>query len=65
MLLIKATALISVIQLDEVMRMTKVAANATHKPFTAYFFAAMLYLGITLVSIGVQTLLEKRYMRGH
>jgi His/Glu/Gln/Arg/opine family amino acid ABC transporter permease subunit len=65
MLLIKATALISVIQLDEVMRMTKIAANATHKPFTAYLFAALVYLGITVVSMGVQKLLEKRYARGY
>jgi len=64
MLLIKATALISVIQLDEVMRMTKIAANATHKPFTAYLFAALLYLLITVISMGGQRLLEKRYMRG-
>ncbi|MGH1542273.1 MAG: ABC transporter permease [Arenicella sp.] len=64
MLLIKATALISVIQLDEVMRMTKIAANATHKPFTAYMFAAVLYLLITIASIGGQRLLEKRFMRG-
>ena len=64
MLLIKATALISVIQLDEVMRMTKIAANATHKPFTAYIFAAGLYLLITVVSMGGQRVLEKKYMKG-
>jgi His/Glu/Gln/Arg/opine family amino acid ABC transporter permease subunit len=65
MLLVKATALISVIQLDEVMRMTKVAANATQKPFTAYLFAAMLFLAITAVSMVVQKMLERRYSRGY
>jgi len=65
MLLIKATALISVIQLDEVMRMTKIAANATHKPFTAYLFAAMIYLAITILSMQLQKVLEKRFMRGY
>ena len=65
MLLIKATALISVIQLDEVMRMTKIAANATQKPFTAYFFAALLFLGITLVSMMLQKYLENKYARGY
>ena len=65
MLLIKATALISVIQLDEVMRMTKVAANATQKPFTAYLFAALLFLAITGVSIMVQKMLERRFSRGY
>jgi len=65
MLLIKATALISIIQLDEVMRMTKIAANATHKPFTAYFFAALLFLGITIISLFVQKKLEVRFGRGY
>ena len=65
MLLIKATALISIIQLDEVMRMTKIAANATHKPFTAYFFAALLFLGITIISLFVQKKLEARFGRGY
>ncbi len=65
MLLIKATALISVIQLNEVMRMTKIAANATHKPFTAYMFAAMIFLAITLISMLVQKSLEKRFARGY
>jgi len=65
MLLIKATALISVIQLDEVMRMTKIAANATQKPFTAYLFAALLFLAITIVSLWVQKYLERRYYRGY
>lgn len=37
MVLIKATALVSIIQLDELMRKTKIAANATHEPFTFYF----------------------------
>lgn len=65
MLLIKATALISIIQLDDIMRMSKVAANATHKPFTVYLFAALLYLAITLASIFLQKKLEKRFSRGY
>lgn len=65
LLLVKATALISVIQLDEVMRMTQIAANATHKPFTAYIFAAFLYLGITLASMWIEKRLMKKYTRGY
>lgn len=61
MILVKATALISVIQLEEVMRMTKIAANATREPFTAYFFASLLFLGITVLSMLGQRMLEKRY----
>jgi polar amino acid transport system permease protein/octopine/nopaline transport system permease protein/arginine/ornithine transport system permease protein len=54
MVLIKATALISIIQLDELMRKTKIASNATHEPFTFYLLASFIYLGITLVSMLVQ-----------
>lgn len=63
MVLIKATALISIIQLDEIMRMAKIAANATREPFTAYFLASLLFLGITAVSMVVQYFLEKRSAR--
>lgn len=60
LVLIKATALISIIQLDEIMRMTKIAANATREPFTAYFLASLLFLAITAVSMLGQYYLEKR-----
>lgn len=65
MLLIKATALVSIIQLDDVMRMSKIAANATKQPFTIYLFAALLYLAITIISMLIQKQLEKRYSRGY
>lgn len=61
MLLIKATALVSIIQLDDVMRMSRIAANATRKPFTAYMVAALLFLAITIISIWLQKRLEKRF----
>lgn len=61
LVLIKATALISIIQLDEIMRMAKIAANATREPFTAYFLASLLFLGITVVSMIAQHYLEKRW----
>jgi len=60
MVLVKATALISIIQLDEIMRMAKIAANATREPFTAYLLASLLFLGITAVSMLGQHFLEKR-----
>lgn len=50
LVLIKATALISVIQLQELMRSAQIAAGATREPFTFYFAASLLYLAITLVS---------------
>jgi His/Glu/Gln/Arg/opine family amino acid ABC transporter permease subunit len=51
MVLMKATALMSVIQLPELMRMADVAARAVRMPFTFYFGALAIYLAMTAVSI--------------
>jgi arginine/ornithine transport system permease protein len=51
MVLIKATALISVIQLPELLRNADIAARAVRLPFTFYFAASLIYLGITIVSM--------------
>lgn len=64
MILIKATALISIIQLEETMRKAYIAAGATRQPFTFFLAAAGLFLGITLVSMFVQTRLESWANRG-
>ena len=64
MVLIKATALISVIQLSELMRNADVAARAIRKPFTCYFMASLLYLLITILSLIFQQWAEKRANRG-
>jgi polar amino acid transport system permease protein/octopine/nopaline transport system permease protein/arginine/ornithine transport system permease protein len=64
LVLIKATALISLIQLDELMRNAKLAATATHQPFTFYFLASLLFLGITLVSMLVLKRAETWAKRG-
>jgi ABC-type arginine transport system permease subunit len=54
MVLIKATALISVIQLPELMRNADIAARATRSPFTWFFGASLIYLGITILSLLAQ-----------
>lgn len=64
MVLIKATALISIIQLDELMRNARIAANSTHKPFTFYFVASLVFLFITVVSMWGQKYLERWANRG-
>jgi len=51
MVLIKATSLVSVIQLDELMRKSFIAMGATKLPFTIFFAATLMYLGITIVSV--------------
>lgn len=62
--LLKDTALISVVGLEDLMRKTGVAAGATHDPLTFYTAAAGLYLSFTSVSLAGLTLLERRANRG-
>ena len=64
MVLIKATALISVIQLDELMRNASIAAGATRQPFTFFLAASFMYLGITIISITIQRKAEVWANRG-
>jgi len=64
MVLIKATALISVIQLPELMRNSDIAARATRLPFTCYFLASLFYLAITVFSLAGQQQLEKWASKG-
>jgi His/Glu/Gln/Arg/opine family amino acid ABC transporter permease subunit len=64
MVLIKATALISVIQLPELMRNADVAARAVRLPFTFFFAASLLYLGITILSMLIQQRAEAWANRG-
>ena len=64
MVLIKATALISVIQLEELMRTANIAARATKLPFTFYFVVSLIYLGITVISMSLQQRLEAWAARG-
>jgi His/Glu/Gln/Arg/opine family amino acid ABC transporter permease subunit len=64
MVLIKATALISVIQLPELMRNSDIAARSTHLPFTCYFAASLIYLGITIASMLIQHRAEAWASRG-
>ncbi|RMD63028.1 MAG: ABC transporter permease [Alphaproteobacteria bacterium] len=64
MVLIKATALISVIQLPELMRNADIAARAVRLPFTFFFAASLIYLGITAVSMMLQHRAEAWANRG-
>jgi polar amino acid transport system permease protein len=62
--LIKDTALVSVVGLDDLMRKSKQAAETTKEPFTFFFAASVLFLIITLVSMVVINQLEERANRG-
>lgn len=64
LVLIKTTALVSIIGLDDMVRKAAMAAGATRKPFTFYVVVAINYLLITTVSIYLLKYLEKRYSVG-
>lgn len=64
MVLMKDTALVSVIGLEEIMRKAQIATGATREPFTFYLAAACIYLCITVVATFTLQALERRTNRG-
>jgi polar amino acid transport system permease protein len=64
MVMMKDTALVSVIGLEEVMRKATVATAVSKQPFTFYVAAAFIYLGITVFAMAVLHIMEKRVNRG-
>lgn len=62
--LLKDTALISVVGLEDLMRKTSVAAGTTHDPLTFYLVAAGLYLSFTSVSLVGLSVLERHANQG-
>ena len=64
LVLVKTTALVSVIGLHDMVFNAGIAGGSTRQPFTFYFAVAMLFLVITAVSnIGLRWL-DKRYSVG-
>lgn len=64
LVIMKETALISVVGLDELMRKTQFAVDYTKKPFTFFMVAAFIYLGLTTLVMLAIAFLEKRANRG-
>ena len=64
MILMKDTALVSVIGLEEIMRRSQIAVTASKEPFTFYMVAAFIYLGLTVLAMIGMHFLEKRSSRG-
>ncbi|MFM4998287.1 ABC transporter permease subunit, partial [Aeromonas sanarellii] len=50
LVLLKDTALVSLIGVNEMMRQAQMASASTYQPFTWYATAALIYLVISLVS---------------
>lgn len=64
LVLMKTTALVSIIGLTDMVRMAGLAAGATRKPFTFYLVVAMNYLILTSISIWILNRLNTRYSAG-
>lgn len=64
LVLTKATALISVVGLQDMMFKAKQAVDATREPFTFFLAVAALYLVLTSVSLLALKYLERRYSVG-
>jgi len=64
MVLLKTTALVSIIGLADMVRLASEAAKAVHEPFTFFIPVAAVYLGLTAISEIVLKKLEIRYSAG-
>lgn len=65
LVLLKDTALVSVIGLNDLMRQAYVAAGYTKLPFTFYLAAALVYLLLTIIFMQLLRLMEQRANRGY
>lgn len=64
LVMLKASALVSIIGLDDMVHRASLAAAATRKPFTFYATIALIYLALTTVSLLALKLVERRYAIG-
>ena len=64
LVLLKTTALLSVVGLDDMVRKAGLAAGATKKPFTFYMAVALIYLVLTTISVLLLGWAERRYSAG-
>ncbi|MBV0934599.1 ABC transporter permease [Marinobacterium weihaiense] len=58
--LLKDTALVSVVGLNDLMRQADVATASTKQPFTFYMTAALIYLALTVLATAMTTWMERR-----
>jgi len=62
--LVKSTALVSVLGLEDIMFRAKNAAQATRQPFTFFLLTAAVYLLITTASVLALRWFERRGAHG-
>ncbi|MBW5823728.1 histidine ABC transporter permease HisQ [Yersinia kristensenii] len=62
--ILKATALVSILGLNDVVKATQLAGKGTYQPFFFALVAGVVYLIFTTISNGVLLWLERRYSHG-
>ncbi|USD66238.1 ABC transporter permease [Vibrio sp. SCSIO 43136] len=61
LVLLKTTALVSIIGLEDMVRVSSLAAGSTKMPFTFYMTVAVIFLILTAVSTGLLKVVERKY----
>ncbi|KQA24891.1 ABC transporter permease [Vibrio paracholerae] len=61
LVLLKTTALVSIIGLEDMVRISSLAAGSTKMPFTFYMAVAIIFLFFTSVSTGLLKRLERKF----
>lgn len=61
LVLLKTTALVSIIGLEDMVRVSTLAAGSTKMPFTFYMAVAVIFLFFTSVSTGLLKLVERKF----
>ncbi|MBA5761697.1 ABC transporter permease [Vibrio sp. 404] len=61
LVLLKTTALVSIIGLEDMVRVSALAAGSTKMPFTFYMAVAIIFLFFTSVSTGLLKLVERKF----
>ncbi len=64
LVMVKATALVSIIGLDDLVHRANLAASATREPFTFFVLIAGIYLALTTVSLAALAWVSRRYSLG-
>ncbi|UUM31542.1 ABC transporter permease [Vibrio japonicus] len=61
LVLLKTTALVSIIGLEDMVRTSSLAAGSTKMPFTFYMVVAIIFLFFTSVSTGLLKVVERKF----
>lgn len=61
LVLLKTTALVSIIGLEDMVRVSSLAAGSTKMPFTFYMTVAVIFLFFTSISTGLLKLVERKF----